>query len=104
MKVTEVLKLLDQGFTADEIRAMEGAADPEQAPEPTPEPAPEPAKKTAAEQFTELFTGLTAKVDQLTKAVQASNIRLASGGKAPEPESVEDIINSLFEDNAGEDK
>lgn len=98
MKASEVLKLIDQGFTADEIRAMEGAGDPE------PKKDPEPAKKTAAEQFTELFTGLTAKVDQLTKAVQASNTRLASGGAAPEPETVEDIINGLFAENAGEDK
>lgn len=44
MTVDQVLKLIDAGYTAAEIKAMETPApDPKQEPAPAPDPKPEPA-------------------------------------------------------------
>ena len=51
MTYQETLKLIDAGFTKDEIIAMSAAPapDPAPAPAPAPEPAPAPAPEAKAE-------------------------------------------------------
>lgn len=42
MTLQEILKLVDAGFTADEIRNINGSAQPDLQPDPQPAPAPDP--------------------------------------------------------------
>lgn len=42
MTVQEILKLVDAGFTADEIRNIDGSAQPDLQPDPQPAPVPDP--------------------------------------------------------------
>jgi pyruvate/2-oxoglutarate dehydrogenase complex dihydrolipoamide acyltransferase (E2) component len=94
MNAENVLKLVDAGFTAAEVRELldwvadtgarvpaadpepEPAADPE--PEPAADPEPEPAadpEPEPADPSYELLTSLNQQVTQLRKAIQASNIK-----------------------------
>lgn len=73
----EIIKLLDAGFTRDEILAMEE----QQAPEPAPEPEPaQPAEETnLSGQLMELIGKMDKKITEL----QAMNIYQS---QQPEPE------------------
>lgn len=42
MKIDEILKLVNAGYSKDEISAFETEPTPEPTPEPNPEPKPEP--------------------------------------------------------------
>lgn len=90
MKLTDRLNLLKAGYSRQEIEAMieadETAPDVD-APDPTAvDPVANPQDNTAV---------LTA-IDELTKAIQASNILNSSRASAPQvSESVEDILNTL---------
>ena len=45
MQYTEIIKLLDAGYTREEILAMGNEHTPEPSPEPSPEPEPTPEPK-----------------------------------------------------------
>lgn len=65
----EIVKLLDAGFTRDEILAME-----EQAPDPEPA-APEQAEEPAAENaIMQAVNDMLAKMDHKLTELQAANI------------------------------
>lgn len=90
MKLTDRLNLLKAGYSRQEIEAMIEADDtaPDvDAPDATAvDPVANPQDNTAV---------LTA-IDELTKAIQASNILNSSRASAPQvSESVEDILNTL---------
>ena len=90
MKISDRLNLLKAGYTRQEIDAMIEAEDtaPEvDAPDPTAvDPVANPQDNTAV---------LTA-IDELTKAIQASNILNSSRESDPQvKESVEDILNTI---------
>ena len=94
----QVLKLLESGFTVDEIRKMQ-----EPAPEPQPDPQPEPPKEqepeskperqqeTAPEPQTDPEPSETEKrlgaletsIEKLVKTLQESNLRKASFNSDP---------------------
>ena len=108
MTVQEILRLIDAGFTADEVRAMgaapvepapEPAAAPTAAPEPVPAaPAPEPAAAPAQTQepeqqaaapswFDDFVKRNNEEMAQLQRALQVQNVRRAEpppSGKTPE--------------------
>lgn len=95
MNMTELMKLVDAGFTKQEILQLAGAAQEpkeepksEPAPQPEPEPAPQPAPQPAYD-----MTALLAKMDEMTKAVQASNI---AAGRQPQPETADDILAAII--------
>ena len=90
MKLSDRLNLLKAGYSRQEIEAMIEADDtaPDvNAPDATAvDPVANPQDNTAV---------LTA-IDELTKAIQASNILNSSRASAPQvTESVEDILNTL---------
>ena len=90
MKLTDRLNLLKAGYSRQEIEAMIEADEtaPEvNAPDTTAvDPVANPQDNTAV---------LTA-IDELTKAIQASNILNSSRESAPQvKESVEDILTTL---------
>ena len=101
MNAQEVLALVQAGFTADEIRQMNGAAaapapapaapedptppvpDPEPAPDPTPaapDPAPaaEPNPAAAPAWFTEFVQKNNEEMAAMQRALQITNVRRAA--------------------------
>ncbi len=94
MNAENILKLIDAGFTKDEILALSGSGQPEEAepskveapaePEPIKEqpaqPAPEPAADPNAARYTELLEAM----QKLTGAIQAGNILNSSNREDPQ--------------------
>ena len=104
MKVDQVIRLLEAGYSKEEIQQMdqgnqetakqEPAAEPQEqetepaAAEPEPASAPEekgPAAETAPDPKTnERLDGIEKQLKQLIKSIQASNVRRDSYGSAGE--------------------
>lgn len=104
MTLEQVFKLIDAGYTKQEIAAFEGLAAAE-APETAPDPEQKPETKPATEQkkdieqadrYDQILQGITGQLKSLTEAVQLGNIRNATGAAA-EPETTESIIKSMFD-------
>ena len=77
MKANEVIRLIDAGFTAAEIRAMQEPAPaptPASAPAPTPAPAPAPAP-TPAPTPAPAQDGVESKLTELIDLIKAGNLR-----------------------------
>lgn len=97
MKAEDILKLIDAGFSRDEIIAMNDPADPEPVKEPTvdpePEQTPEPqqAPAPAEDPNTKRYDELLQAVQKLTGAIQAGNI-LNSNNRAEETKTAEQIM------------
>lgn len=113
MNADEILKLIDAGFTADEIRKMSPAAgttpepEAEAAPAPNPSPAPEqaaPEQTVTPEQtpasgpdpldvIKQQISGLTEIVDKMSKSIIMPNLENV------QPLGVEDIISNFFKED-----
>ena len=85
----QVLKLLESGFTAEEIRKMQEPApeppkDPQPEPEPEPEPerqqetAPEPQKDPEPSETDKRLDALETSISKLVKTLQESNLKNSS--------------------------
>ena len=90
MKLTDRLNLLKAGYSRQEIEAMieadETAPDVNATDATAVDPSANPQDNTA----------VLSAIDELTKAIQASNILNSSRDFAPQVnESVEDILNTL---------
>lgn len=103
MVLSEIMALVNAGFTKDDISKMLSAApDPEHAPapepEPTPEPAPEPTPTPApAEDQQPSMADLMQSIAKLTSAVQANAIAhsVIPGGSNQEP-TAEDMLAEII--------
>lgn len=105
MKLEEVLKLTEAGFTADEIRSMmtepsqeplpekEPEEKPAEEPEEPEEPEETPAPKTEADNA--ILKSLEDQIAKLTKAVQANN-RLYAQNTPDTEVKAEDILGTLI--------
>lgn len=117
MTTTEVLKLIDAGFTAEEIRGMQSPATPavstpEIAPEqitvtaePAPAPAPiqeEPAPAEPApaapgpdplDDIKQQIAGLASTVKEMSKSIITPNLADIK------PQSIEDVISNFFKED-----
>lgn len=97
MKAEDILKLIDAGFSHDEIIALDGPAEAEPVKEPTvdpePEQTPEPqqAPAPAEDPNTKRYDELLQAVQKLTGAIQAGNI-LNSNNRAEETKTAEQIM------------
>jgi len=99
MKAEDILKLVEAGFSKDEIIALNGPVEPEpekeitvdpepeQTPEPQQAPTPAPAEDPNAKRYDELLQA----VKKLTGAIQAGNI-MNSNNKAEETKTAEQIM------------
>lgn len=85
----QVLKLLESGFTVDEIRKMQEPApepqpEPQQDPQQEPEPerqqetAPEPPKDPEPSETDKRLGALETSIEKLVKTLQESNLKKAS--------------------------
>lgn len=100
MKYEEIIKLLDAGYTRDEILEM----DKEHAPEPDPAPAPEPdpAPADPAPDMAGYMDEMKKMFSDLTKELVASNImRSRQDGEDPEEDIIAKIINPKIDKNGG---
>ena len=109
MNISEVSLLINAGFTKSEIMAImsdpQPAADPEPSGDPAPAPDPEPSGDPApapdpepAGEMQNAIDGLQKTVNDLlktVKAMQADNVKKASGGKA-EIKTSDDVIKDFF--------
>lgn len=112
MNLNEIFKLIDAGFTKQDILALAGSQQTETKTEPKEEPKPEPKQEPKEEPKTEpkpepqetetdkLVKALGLQVEGLTKALQASNIRNTE--HAGQEESVDDILAKIINPNGGE--
>ena len=101
MKYEEVIKLLNEGFTVDEIREMEKA--PEEAPEdPKPEVAPEEAPAENANELVSAISEVKEMFSDLRKEIQAMNI-MNSKIDIPEP-NADDLIANIINPFSRDDK
>lgn len=98
MNAESILKLVDAGFTHDEILALAGTAQSEtaeppkdEAPAVQPEPEPEPEKPAQPDPNEVRYNELLAAMQKLTGAIQAGNILNSSNREDPQP-SAEDIL------------
>lgn len=98
MNADEVLKLIDAGFSADEIRGMKTGGDPEPAPDPeeggTPgaEEVKEPTPEVKA--LTEEITKLREQI----KSFQTDNIKKANSGTAAVDDPVQKAIDGFLKE------
>ena len=109
----EVMKLIEAGFNADEIRLMmngnteehsEPAKDTEPVKDPDPEPVkepvkePEPVKDPEPDQFAEYMRSIEAlrqEVENLRSTFSAAAVRMDNINQ-PAPETVSDVLASII--------
>lgn len=107
MDVETITKLLDAGYTKEEISALENNPKPEGKPEePKPEDKPtsenkdqDEPKKNETPEVNEAIAALTKTVEGLTatvKAMQDANVKGATGGK-PDGNKVTDVMKSFID-------
>lgn len=97
MNISEVSLLINAGFTKSEIMAIMSDPQPAADPEPSGDPAPAPDPEPAGE-MQNAIDGLQKTVNDLlktVKAMQADNVKKASGGKA-EIKTSDDVIKDFF--------
>ena len=104
MDFESMLKLVNAGFTKDEILKMtQPTPTPEPQPTPTPEPQPTPTPEPKATQTgneNEIISQLTAQVTDLAKIVkdiQSNNVKNAKID-APKETNALDAVKSFFGD------
>ena len=90
--ISEISKLIDAGFTKDDIKQFYDFKSKK--PEDKPEDKPE--KKTEKETESKSnFDSLTSQITEITKLLQASNI---IKDEQPKPRTIDDIFESMFAD------
>ena len=92
MKYDEIIKLLDAGYTREEIMSMNEEPTPEPAPEPTPEPTPEPSGSNENE-MSDLVKEMRDAFSEMKKEFIAFNIM---SSRQPEEKTPEDIIANII--------
>ena len=114
MKIDYIIKLLDAGYTREEIKAMEDPT-PEAAPaDPVPDPEPEPAAAAEAapagsdayggadlaKAFDDAINRLNSIVDEKVKQIQTANVQAARLPDDSKPQTAEDIIGKIIKPDA----
>lgn len=103
MELSEIIKLLDAGFTKDDIMALQGspaapAADPDPAPASDPDPAPasDPADDQPGLSAMQAFNTLINKMNDKLDQIQAANIVNSSTGSPDQEETAESVLQELI--------
>ena len=89
MQYTEIIKLLDAGYSRDEILAMKDEPIQEPTPEPTPEPSPVPEENGMSDLVKEMRDAFS----EMRKEFIAFNIM---SSRQPEEKTPEDIIANII--------
>ena len=92
MKIDEIMKLIDAGFTRDEIIALETPAEaPEEKPEEAPEEKPEEVKTPLPEEYASALNGILDSFKAVAKEIKAANILNSNMPEVP-AKSAEDAL------------
>ena len=89
MQYTEIIKLLDAGYSREEILAMKDEPTPEPTPDPTPEPTPVPEETGMSDLVKEMRDAFS----EMRKEFTAFNIM---SSRQPEEKTPEDIIANII--------
>jgi len=104
MKYEEIIKLLDAGYSREEILEMDKPA-PEDKKDPAPEDKKDPApedKKDPAPDMSGMMEEMKTMFSDLTKELIASNImRSRQDGDDPDEDIIAKIINPKIDKNGG---
>lgn len=100
MKLDDIMKLVNAGFTAEQIQALEPAPEPTPAPAPTPEPVPAPAPDD--NNIMQTLAGMQQNITQLTATMQAMLLKGAQTG-APSVETTPEILAHIVNPYSKED-
>ena len=102
MTFDQLIKLLDAGFSKEEIMALNNAPQPEHVPTPQPEPVhtpqpepvhtPQPEPDLAPAPMNDQ-AAILAKLEELNQTIIRSNI---NNSMQPERESVDDILATII--------
>lgn len=115
MTYSEIVKLLDKGFTPEQIMALHDtpAPEPASAADPTPAPAADPTPAPAATPAVvneyvepaepEWAKKLNENITSMKNAIYAQNIQKDLGGTPPE-KSAEDVLLDVLGNNKGAQK
>ena len=105
MKVDDIIKLLEAGFTKEEITALEtgNAAEPkkeepakeEHAKEEPVKEEPKKEEQTAQDQSVDLLKLMVSKFEELTGAIHESNTK-NSNNKTPEQTAPEELLANII--------
>ena len=97
MKYEEIIKLLDAGYSREEIIEMD-----KKEPEPTPEPEPEP-EPTPAPDMSGMMDEMKKMFSDLTKELTAANIMRSriDGDDDANEDIIAKIINPKIDKNGG---
>ena len=90
MDYNKIIKLLDAGFSRDEIMEMTARPSAEPDPEPTPEPDPEPTSV-----INEMLGEMRSAFEEMRKEFTAFNI-MNSNQPADEQRNVDEIIAKII--------
>ena len=104
MKYEEIIKLLDAGYTREEILEMDKhAPEPDHASEPDPAPEPDPAQEpNHAPDMAGMMDEMKKMFSDLTKELVASNImRSRIDGEDDNEDIIAKIINPKIDKNGG---
>lgn len=103
MELSEIIKLLDAGFTKDDIMALQGtapaapaAADPAPPSDPDPAPASDPADDQPGLSAMQAFNTLINKMNDKLDQIQAANIVNSSTGSPDQEETAESVLQELI--------
>ena len=111
MTAEKIFKLLDAGFTADEIRALDAedltpapTPAPDPAPDPTPTPAPDPAPDPtptpAPDPAPDPLDAIKLQISNLTDVVDKMSKKLVMPNMDDvKPLGIEDIISNFFKED-----
>lgn len=114
MKIDYVIKLLDAGYTREEIKAMEDPTPAAIPADPVPDPEPEPAAAAEAapagsdayggadlaKAFDDAINRLNSIVDEKVKQIQTANVQAARLPDDSKPQTAEDIIGKIIKPDA----
>jgi outer membrane biosynthesis protein TonB len=112
MTLQEVQKLIDAGFSHDEIMSFQQnpqenpQPEPQPEPDPQPEPEPEPDPQQEPEQHPD-YNALNETMNRLIKTIQASNLQNNTRDSIPVADlnkQVDDIMKSIIRPEKEENK
>ena len=95
MNIETIIKLLDAGYTKDEIMKMNsGSQDPEPEKKEPEKKEPEKQEPEKTEKNDDMLKLLVSKFEELTSAIQDSNIK-SSNNKTPEQTAPEELLANI---------
>lgn len=101
MNTNDILKLIDAGFTADEIRGMltepaAAAADPAPVSDPEPAPAAEPEPAQVGLNQEQALAAVLNRMNDTLNRIQAANITHDTASSVSNEQTADDILQELI--------